>query len=156
MYRFKNYWATVVLENSLSYFILAFVAGSGNKTTKGTEKRATKNVQLVLQHFRKTSWIAMSCVLPPIQNLSCNKSGCSLTGLNVFGKKHNIAIQLVLQQCCKTSCTFFVARFPYLNTSVTSTRLLKSLNCKLLQKYSISKHCKIIMETLFVFLNVQL
>ena len=26
-------------------------------------------------------------------------------------KTRNIAIQLVLQQCCKTSCTFFVARF---------------------------------------------
>ena len=34
-----------------------------------------------------------------------------LTGFNVGGKTHNIAIQLVLQQCCKTSCTFFVARF---------------------------------------------
>ena len=29
-----------------------------------------------------------------------------LTGLNVGGKTRNIAIQLVLQQCCKTSCTF--------------------------------------------------
>ena len=34
-----------------------------------------------------------------------------LTGLNVGGKTRNITIQLVLQQCCKTSCTFFVARF---------------------------------------------
>ena len=34
-----------------------------------------------------------------------------LTGLNVGGKTRNIAIQLVVQQCCKTSCTFFVARF---------------------------------------------
>ena len=34
-----------------------------------------------------------------------------LTGLNMGGKTRNIAIQLVLQQCCKTSCTFFVARF---------------------------------------------
>ena len=32
---------------------------------KGTEKRATKNVQLVLQHCCKTSWIPMSRVLPP-------------------------------------------------------------------------------------------
>ena len=30
---------------------------------------------------------------------------------DVGGKTHNIAFQLVLQQCCKTSCTFFVARF---------------------------------------------
>ena len=34
-----------------------------------------------------------------------------LTGLNVGGKTRNIAIQLVLQQCCNSGCTFFVARF---------------------------------------------
>ena len=33
-----------------------------------------------------------------------------LTGLNMGGKTPNIAFQLVLQQCCRTSCTFFVAR----------------------------------------------
>ena len=27
------------------------------------------------------------------------------------GKTRNIAVQLVLWQCCKTSCTFFGARF---------------------------------------------
>ena len=43
---------------------------------KGTEKRATKNVQLVLQHPCKTSWIAMLRVLLPTSNLPCNKSGC--------------------------------------------------------------------------------
>jgi len=30
---------------------------------------------------------------------------------DVAGKTRHIAIQLVLQQCCKTSCKFFVARF---------------------------------------------
>ena len=34
-----------------------------------------------------------------------------LTGLNMGGKTRSIAIELVLQQCCKTSCSFFVARF---------------------------------------------
>ena len=34
-----------------------------------------------------------------------------LTGLNVRGVTRSIAIQHVLQQCCKTNCTFFVARF---------------------------------------------
>ena len=34
-----------------------------------------------------------------------------LTGLNEGGKTRNIAIQLVLQQYCKTCCTFFVGRF---------------------------------------------
>ena len=32
-----------------------------------------------------------------------------LTGLNMGSTTRNIAIQLVLQHCCKTSCTFFVA-----------------------------------------------
>ena len=35
---------------------------------------------------------------------------CCKTGSNVGGKTRNIAIQLVLQQCCKTSCTFFLPR----------------------------------------------
>ena len=35
----------------------------------------------------------------------------SPSDVNIGGKTRNIAIQLVLQQCCKTSCTFFVARF---------------------------------------------
>ena len=51
--------------------------------------------------------------------MSCNKCLATnvlqqirlLTGLNMGGKTRNIAIQLVLQQCCKTSCTFCVARF---------------------------------------------
>ena len=34
-----------------------------------------------------------------------------LTVFNVSDKTCNIAFQLILQQCCKTSCTFFVARF---------------------------------------------
>ena len=34
---------------------------------------------------------------------------CCNTGSNVGGKTPNIAIQLNLQECCKTSCTCFVA-----------------------------------------------
>ena len=30
---------------------------------------------------------------------------------DVGGKTRNIAIELVLQQCCKTTCMIFVARF---------------------------------------------
>ena len=33
------------------------------------------------------------------------------TGLNMGGKVCNIANQLVLQQCCKTSLTYFIAQF---------------------------------------------
>ena len=45
--------------------------------------RFTTNIKLVLQQIRL------------------------LTGLNVGSKTRNITIQLVLQQCCETRCTFF-------------------------------------------------
>ena len=64
---------------------------------KGTENRATKNVQRVA---RFTSHIK-----PVLQQIRL------LTGLDMGGKTCNIAIQIDLQQCCKTNCTFFVARF---------------------------------------------
>ena len=44
--------------------------------TKGTEKRATKNMQFVLQHCSETSCKATLRVLPPSSNMSCTKSGC--------------------------------------------------------------------------------
>ena len=51
----------------------------GVLTTKGTEKRATKNMQLLLQHCCKTSWKAMLHVLPPtfkpVNNLIWCKTG---------------------------------------------------------------------------------
>ena len=36
---------------------------------------------------------------------------CCKTGSICGGKTRNIVIQIVLQRCCKTSCTFFVTRF---------------------------------------------
>ena len=68
-----------------------------------------------------------------------------LTGLNVGGKMRNIAIQLVLQQCCKTSCAFFVARFfvplvsqlvSYLNTLVE--RLLEQHGLSLASHFGLA------------------
>ena len=47
----------------------------------GTVKRAAKNVQLVLWLFCKTSWLAMSRVLPTTKNKPCNLI-CRKTGLN--------------------------------------------------------------------------
>ena len=51
-------------------------------------------------------------------NLFCNIAAkgderrcCAFYRFDVGGKTRNIAVQLVLQQCCKTSCAFFVARF---------------------------------------------
>ena len=58
----------------------------------------------------------MLCVLPPtIEPVFQRKR---LQGLfsRVHGKTGNNAIQLFLQHCCKTSCTFFVVVvLPYLN-----------------------------------------
>ena len=44
------------------------------------------------------------------ENKPCNLIS-SKTGSNMCGKTRNIAIQLGLQQCCKPSCRYFVARF---------------------------------------------
>ena len=44
-----------------------------------------------------------------------------LTRLNIGGKTRNIAIQLDWQQCCKTSYTFFVARFSLLCRMIFKT-----------------------------------
>ena len=49
-------------------------------------------------------------VLPPTKTNPATLFVCK-TGSKVGGKTHNIAIQLVLQKYCKTSCTFYVARF---------------------------------------------
>ena len=44
------------------------------------------------------------------ENKPCILISCKI-GSNMGGKTRNIAIQLGLQQCCETSCTYFVARF---------------------------------------------
>ena len=46
-----------------------------------------------------------------VQHQTCLQQIRLLTGLNVGGETRSVAIQLVLQRCCKTNCTFFVARF---------------------------------------------
>ena len=84
---------------------------------------SNKNVQLVFQYCRKTSWIASCTFYPPNSNLSRNKLGCcrstryfskpattwfvSRQVWFVSGKTRKIAFYLVLRQCCKTSCKFF-------------------------------------------------
>ena len=73
------------------------------------------------------------------ENKPCNLISCK-TGSNMGGKTHNIAIQLGLQQCCKTSCTFFVARF----TAALVLFCIVSLVFKLLfssRIMSILDHC---------------
>ena len=70
-------------------------------------------MQLVLQHCCKT-------------RLNCDVASFTthikhvlqqirlLTGLNMGGKTRNIVFQFVLQQCCKTSCTFLSPVLPKL------------------------------------------
>ena len=49
-------------------------------------------------------------ILPPMFK-PVNNLICCQTGLMWVVKHTNTAIQLILKQCCKTSCTFFVPPF---------------------------------------------
>ena len=77
--------------------------------TKAAVRRATKNVQLVLQHCcRNTSDVARftTHVRP------CLARNKVVSFVQVGGKTSNITIQLILQPFCKTNCALFVVRFP--------------------------------------------
>ena len=78
--------------------------------SNGTEKRATKNMQLFLQHCCN-GVEKRCCVFYPAHVQTCQQPDLVQARFEVGGKTRNIAIQLVLQRCCKTSCMFFVARF---------------------------------------------
>ena len=75
--------------------------------TKAAVKRATKNVQLVLQHCCRNSDVARftTHVRP------CLARNKVVRFVQVGGKTSNITIQLILQPYCKTNCALFVARF---------------------------------------------
>ena len=47
----------------------------------------------------------------PTTNQTCLATNKVVNRFDVGGKTCNTAIQLVLQQGCNTSCTFFVVRF---------------------------------------------
>ena len=118
MWRQTSGWVTCAKPSrrnpdpSVSHFLISlpflhdFDVKSVILRFKVRKKRATKSMQLVLQHCYKASRKEMFRVLQPTSNLSCNKSS-----LNDGGKTRNIALRLVLQQCCQTSYMFFVARF---------------------------------------------
>ena len=75
--------------------------------TKAAVKRATKNVQLVLQHCCRNSDVARftTHVRP------CLARNKVVRFFHVGGKTSNITVQLILQPCFKTNCALFVARF---------------------------------------------
>ena len=68
----------------------------GVLTTKGTEKRAIKNMQLLLQHCCKTSWKAMLHVLPCTHVQTCQQPDLVQDRFHEGGKTRNVALQLVL------------------------------------------------------------
>ena len=68
----------------------------------GNKKRATCFAK---HHCCRTSWIVMLRVLPPTIKKPLQPYYCS----NVGGKMFNIAIQLVLQWCCKTVAKVCIA-----------------------------------------------
>ena len=94
-------------ENPISLLNSLFLSFSGVR--KGTEKRATCFATL-LQNEVNTDVVRFTTHIKPVL-----RQIRLLTGLNMSGKTRNIAFQLVLQQCFKTSCSFFVACFsvPY-------------------------------------------
>ena len=78
----------------------------------GVTSLAAKQVCLgLVKHATCTDFDAKSRItLNFLQQLfaTCNNLICCKTGLKVIGKTSIVAFQLVLQQCCKTSCTFSV------------------------------------------------
>ena len=73
---------------------------------KSTVKRATKKCNLFCKIGAKRVE-QQCCTFYHLRKKPCNLI-CYKTGSNVGGKTRNISIQLVLQQCFKTSCTFFL------------------------------------------------
>ena len=87
---------------------------------KASVKRATKNIQLVMQHYCKTSWKAMLCVLPlsskPVNNLICCRTGLMWVVKRGTWPRNSFCSNVANQ----VACFFFVARFffyPYLKTT---------------------------------------
>ena len=77
---------------------------------KVPENGQQKTCNLSCNIICKRSWIAMLHVLPPtfkhVNNLICCK-----TGLMWVAKRAIAPFNSFCRWCCKTSCTFFVARF---------------------------------------------
>ena len=87
-------------------------------------KRATKNVQLVLQHCCKNSWIAMLLVFHPHQTCLCNKSGCWQVWTWVV-KRATSLFSSFYSNVAKQVSRFLLPVFPYLNLTYTCTKQQK-------------------------------
>ena len=85
-----------------------------HNVAKGTEKRTTKNVQLVLQHCCKTSWIAMLRILPPMFK-PVNNLICCQTGLMWVVKHTTLLFNSFWSNVARQVAHFLLPVFPYLN-----------------------------------------
>ena len=83
----------------------------------GNKKRATCFAKLLQNEFNSDVARYNTHIKPVLQQIRL------LTGLHMDGKTRNIAIQLILQQCCKTKCTFFVC--PCFGTFTTQGNSIK-------------------------------
>ena len=99
-----------------SLVLISLCLLTGAECGKGTEKRATKNVQLVLQHCCKTSWKAMVRVLPltfkPFNNVIC----CIKTGLMWVVKRATSLFNSFCSKVARQVVRFLLPVFPYLNS----------------------------------------
>ena len=94
----------------------------------GNKKRATCFATLLQNELNSDVARFTTHIKPVLQQIRL------LTGLNVGGKTRNIAIQRVLQQCYKKSCTFFRTR-SFMKRSLTSlTRLRRETSVSIRKK----------------------
>ena len=74
---------------------------------KASVKQAAKTCNLFCNIEAKR--VQKRCCATDVQ--ICQQPDLVLDRFDVGDRTHNIVLQLVLQQCCQTSCMFFVARF---------------------------------------------
>ena len=74
----------------------------------GNKKRAACFATLLQNELNSDIARFTTHVKPVLQQIRL------LTGLNMGGETLNITIHLVLQQCCRTSCTYMLPVFSYL------------------------------------------
>ena len=98
---------TMLKENVWS-FSRGFVTPLG--TLEDTEKSATKNMQLLLQHCCKTSWLEMLRVLPLTSNMLCNKSGCCVLPSGWQNAQRRFSTRfaaIIAKQVARFCCPFY-------------------------------------------------
>ena len=107
-----------------------------------------QNMQLVLQHCCKTSWIAMLRVLPPmfkpVNNLICCK-----TGLMWVGKRPTLLVNSFCSNVARQVNYFFLPIFAHLKLLVRNI-VMKTKSCKFDFRFSPDVHRR----TVFLYLHL--